>query len=126
MLPVAPASAVALRFRDDAAQAEQIRGHASVALGASAREGAMKSPIVKRSISVAGHKTNISLEEAFWTGLREIAQSRAMTVSAIVSDIDLRRRHANLSSAVRLFVLEHAQMQAAARAQSTSKVENRC
>jgi predicted DNA-binding ribbon-helix-helix protein len=76
----------------------------------------MKSPIVKRSISVAGHKTNISLEDAFWTGLREIAQSRAMTVSAIVADIDMHRRHANLSSAVRLYVLEHAQAQAAARA----------
>lgn len=75
----------------------------------------MKSPIIKRSILVAGHKTNISLEEQFWLGLREIAQDRATTVSAIVSDIDLRRRHANLSSAVRLFVLEHAQMKAAAR-----------
>ena len=78
----------------------------------------MKSPIVKRSILVAGHKTNISLEEEFWLGLREIAKNRAMTVSAIVSDIDLRRRHANLSSAVRLFVLEHAQMKAAARAKA--------
>ena len=68
----------------------------------------MKSPIVKRSISVAGHKTNISLEDAFWTGLREIAQSRAMTVSAVVADIDMHRQHTNLSSAVRLFVLEHA------------------
>ena len=76
----------------------------------------MKSPIIKRSISVAGHKTNISLEDAFWTGLREIARSRAMTISAIIADIDMRRQHANLSSAVRLFVLEHAQAEAAARA----------
>lgn len=76
----------------------------------------MKSPIIKRSVSVAGHKTNISLEEAFWTGLREIAQSRATTVSAVVADIDMHRRHANLSSAVRLFVLEHAQAKAATRA----------
>lgn len=75
----------------------------------------MKSPIIKRSISVAGRKTNISLEDAFWTSLREIAQSRDMTVSAVVADIDMYRRHANLSSAVRLFVLEHAQAQAAAR-----------
>lgn len=75
----------------------------------------MKSAIVKRSISVAGHKTNISLEDAFWAGLREIAQSRAMTISAVVADIDMHRQHANLSSAVRLFVLEHARTQAAAR-----------
>jgi predicted DNA-binding ribbon-helix-helix protein len=78
----------------------------------------MKSPIIKRSVSVAGHKTNISLEEAFWTELREIAQSRAMTVSAVVADIDMHRRHANLSSAVRLFVLEHARARAAACSES--------
>jgi len=76
----------------------------------------MKSSVVKRSISIAGHKTNLSLEDAFWTGLREIARSRATSVSAVVADIDMRRRHANLSSAVRLFVLEHARAQAAARA----------
>ena len=74
----------------------------------------MKSSVVKRSISVGGHKTNISLEDAFWNGLRQIAQSRAMTISAVVADIDMHRRHANLSSAVRLFVLEHTQAQAAA------------
>ena len=74
----------------------------------------MKSSVVKRSISVGGHKTNISLEDAFWDGLREIAHSRDMTISAIVADIDMRRRHANLSSAVRLFVLEQTQAQAAA------------
>ncbi len=85
----------------------------------------MKSPIVKRSISVAGHKTNISLEDAFWMGLREIAQSRAMTVSAIVSDIDMRRHHANLSSAIRLFVLEHARTQAAARAECAPEATRR-
>jgi predicted DNA-binding ribbon-helix-helix protein len=83
----------------------------------------MKSPIIKRSVSVAGHKTNISLEDAFWKGLCEIAQSRAVTVSAVVADIDMRRRHANLSSAIRLFVLEHAQAQAAARAAAREKAE---
>ena len=77
----------------------------------------MKSPIIKRSISVAGHKTNISLEDAFWSGLRDIAQSRAMPISAVVADIDMHPQHANLSSAVRLFVLQHAQAQAAARTQ---------
>jgi len=85
----------------------------------------MKSPITKRSISVAGHKTNVSLEDPFWTGLREIAQSRAVTVSAIVSQIDLNRRHANLSSAIRLFVLEHTQMQAAARINSAPEMASR-
>ena len=83
----------------------------------------MKSPIVKRSISVAGHKTNVSLEDAFWTGLRDIAQSRDTAVSALVADIDLHRQHANLSSAIRLFVLEHAQ--AAARTKTAPAVANR-
>ncbi len=83
----------------------------------------MKSPIIKRPISVDGRRTNICLEDAFWMGLREIAQSRAMTISAVVADIDMHRRHANLSSAVRLFVLEHAQVQAAVRAAARATVD---
>jgi predicted DNA-binding ribbon-helix-helix protein len=86
----------------------------------------VKSPIIKRSISVGGHKTNISLEDAFWTGLREIARSRTMTISAVVADIDMRRQHANLSSAVRLFVLEHAQVQAAARTKCVPEMTGQC
>lgn len=85
----------------------------------------MKSPITKRSISVAGHKTNISLEDAFWIGLCEIAKSRATTVSAVVADIDTQRRHANLSSAVRLFVLEHAQARAAVCPKSSEATASR-
>lgn len=83
----------------------------------------MKSPIIKRSVSIAGHKTNISLEDAFWTGLRDIAQSRSMTISAVVADIDTHRQHVNLSSAVRLFVLEHARARAAARAAAEEESE---
>ena len=41
----------------------------------------MKSPVVKRSIVVAGHKTSVSLEEAFWTGMKEISGERNMTLS---------------------------------------------
>lgn len=67
----------------------------------------MKSQVVKRSIVIAGHKTSVSLEEAFWTGLKEIAGSRHMTLSDLVSTIDSERQHGNLSSAIRLFVLEH-------------------
>jgi predicted DNA-binding ribbon-helix-helix protein len=65
----------------------------------------MKSPVVKRSIVVAGHKTSVSLEDAFWKGLREIAAGRHMTLSDLVASIDSERQHGNLSSAVRLFVL---------------------
>jgi predicted DNA-binding ribbon-helix-helix protein len=67
----------------------------------------MKSPVVKRSIVVAGHKTSVSLEAGFWTALREIADARQMTLSDMVAAIDSERQHANLSSAIRLFVLEH-------------------
>ena len=67
----------------------------------------MKSPVGKRSIVIAGHKTSVSLEDAFWKGLKEIAGSRHMTLSDIVSTIDTERQHGNLSSAIRLFVLDH-------------------
>lgn len=66
----------------------------------------MKSPVVKRSIVIAGHKTSISLEDAFWKGLKEIAGSRQQTLSDIVAEIDKGRQQGNLSSAIRLFVLD--------------------
>ena len=67
----------------------------------------MKSPVVKRSIVLAGHKTSVSLEDAFWKGLKEIAGGRHMTLSDLVGAIDAQRQHGNLSSALRLFVLNH-------------------
>ena len=67
----------------------------------------MKSPVVKRSIVIAGHKTSVSLEDAFWKGLKEIADERNITLSDLVASIDSQRRHGNLSSAIRLFVLDH-------------------
>jgi predicted DNA-binding ribbon-helix-helix protein len=69
----------------------------------------MKSPVVKRSIVIAGHKTSVSLEDAFWRGLKDIATSRRMTLSDLVGSIDSERKHGNLSSAIRLFVLNHYQ-----------------
>jgi predicted DNA-binding ribbon-helix-helix protein len=67
----------------------------------------MKSPVVKRSIVIAGHKTSVSLEDAFWTGLKEIAAKRDLTLSDLVATIDQERQLGNLSSAIRLFVLDH-------------------
>src|SRR6266571_353860 len=66
----------------------------------------MKSLVVKRSIVVAGHKTSVSLEDAFWSGLKEIAARRVTTLSELVSEVDNQRQHTNLSSALRLFVLD--------------------
>jgi predicted DNA-binding ribbon-helix-helix protein len=67
----------------------------------------MKSPVIKRSIVIAGHKTSVSLEDAFWKGLKEIAGERDVTLSDLVASIDSDRRHGNLSSGIRLFVLDH-------------------
>jgi predicted DNA-binding ribbon-helix-helix protein len=60
---------------------------------------------LKRSIVIAGHKTSVSLEGEFWDSLEEIARERGMTVAELVAAIDANRQHANLSSAIRLFVL---------------------
>ena len=72
----------------------------------------MKSLVVKRSIVIAGHKTSVSLEEPFWAGLKEIAQGQHVTLSTMVGDIDTHRRQGNLSSAIRLFVLDSVRTQA--------------
>lgn len=72
----------------------------------------MKSPVVKRSIVIAGHKTSVSLEDAFWRGLKEVASSREVTLSDLVAAIDKNRTQGNLSSAIRLFVLDHYRSQA--------------
>ena len=71
----------------------------------------MKSPVVKRSIVIAGHKTSVSLEDAFWKGLKEIARGRDLTLSDMVAAIDSERAQGNLSSALRLFVLDHYRAQ---------------
>jgi predicted DNA-binding ribbon-helix-helix protein len=73
----------------------------------------MKSPVVKRSIIIAGHKTSVSLEDAFWRGLKEIATSRHLTLSKMVSVLDGERAQGNLSSALRLYVLDHYRAQMA-------------
>jgi predicted DNA-binding ribbon-helix-helix protein len=73
----------------------------------------MKSPVVKRSIVLAGHKTSVSLEDAFWEGLKDIAKARRLTLRDLVGGIDTQREQGNLSSAIRLFVLGHYQKRAA-------------
>jgi predicted DNA-binding ribbon-helix-helix protein len=66
----------------------------------------MKSPVVKRSVAIAGHKTSVSLEDAFWKSLKDIAVQRQKNLSELVAAIDSERQHDNLSSAIRLFVLD--------------------
>jgi predicted DNA-binding ribbon-helix-helix protein len=81
----------------------------------------MKSQVAKRSIVVAGHKTSVSLEDAFWKGLKEIAGRREITLSDLVAAIDSQRDHGNLSSAIRLFVLEFYRHQRAGQQEEPAK-----
>jgi predicted DNA-binding ribbon-helix-helix protein len=66
----------------------------------------MKSKVIKRSVIVDGHKTSVCLEDAFWNCLNEIAQAQGATVSQTVTEIEKSRQRPNLSSAIRLFVLD--------------------
>jgi predicted DNA-binding ribbon-helix-helix protein len=61
--------------------------------------------VQKRSVSIAGHRTSVSLEPAFWAGLKEIAAAEAIPLAALIGTVD-RTRTANLSSALRVFVLD--------------------
>jgi predicted DNA-binding ribbon-helix-helix protein len=69
----------------------------------------MKSAVLKRSIVIGSHKTSVSLEDAFWQGLKEIAVRRRVALRDLVGSIDTERQHGNLSSAIRLFVLDYYQ-----------------
>ena len=65
----------------------------------------------RRAVAIAGRKTSVSLEYAFWQSLKEIASEHDMTPSELVATIDSKRQHANLSSVIRLFVLDFYQQQ---------------
>jgi predicted DNA-binding ribbon-helix-helix protein len=61
---------------------------------------------------ISGHPTSISLEDAFWTALKTTSKHKGLSVAALAAEIDARRGAANLSSAIRVFLLETAQGQA--------------
>jgi predicted DNA-binding ribbon-helix-helix protein len=63
---------------------------------------------LKRSIRVEGHRTSLSLEPQFWNALKELAKAKAMSVSSLIGEIDRRRGNVNLSSAIRIFILNEA------------------
>ena len=62
--------------------------------------------VVKRSLQIAGHRTSISLEEPFWIELKDFAAERGLSLAALVAEIDGARGEANLSSAIRVALLE--------------------
>jgi predicted DNA-binding ribbon-helix-helix protein len=77
-------------------------------------ETIMRSVTLKRSVIIGGHKTSVSLEDAFWTALKDIGRHYNRTLSDLVRAIADRRQEGNLSSAIRLFVLEEFRAQAPA------------
>jgi predicted DNA-binding ribbon-helix-helix protein len=83
-------------------------GGANSPIGLFARGQDLVKPIIaKRSIVVGGHKTSVSLEDAFWSAIREIAHAEGRAMSTLIADIDKTRGQNNLSSAIRVFVLNY-------------------
>jgi predicted DNA-binding ribbon-helix-helix protein len=75
----------------------------------------MQSTVIKRSVVLVGHKTSVSLEDEFWKALKEIAAARKVPVSGLIASIDRTRNEDNLSSTLRLFILEFYRDQAESR-----------
>ncbi len=67
----------------------------------------MKSRLRKHSVTIAGHRTSVSLEEAFWEALRAAASDQGLSLNALIERVDAERS-GNLSSALRVYVLEKA------------------
>jgi len=74
--------------------------------------------VIKRSLAIAGHRTSVSLEDAFWRRLQGIAGERGLSMNALAAAVDAARGDANLSSALRVFVLETVALQAEGAPQS--------
>lgn len=80
--------------------------------GAPAQRQARNEAVRKRSVKIAGHSTSLSLEEVFWEALKEVAADRRLSLNALIEEID-RGRAGNLSSAVRVYLLNHYRAAAA-------------
>jgi predicted DNA-binding ribbon-helix-helix protein len=102
-------------FVADLAGPEPSRSSRNFTFGCTAERGPMKSPIIKRSVILNGHKTSVSLEQPFWVELKAIAVERKVSLHRLISEIDANRQQHNLSSALRLFVLAKYRPATAAR-----------
>ena len=76
--------------------------------GGSRSNSSWSAGVVKRSVVIAGHRTSVSLEQAFWDAIKQIAAEDGVSLAALVARVDAGRGRANLSSALRVFVLEWA------------------
>ena len=80
----------------------------------------MSQAIKKRSVEIAGHRTSLTLEAAFWRALKRLAARDRVSINKLIERID-RDRHGNLSSAVRVYVLERLEAQAGPGAEFNSR-----
>lgn len=78
----------------------------------------------KHSLSIAGHRTSVSLEEPFWEALKGIADGRGVSVQALVGEIDAGRGAQNLSSAIRVFVLGEVRAGSEQKPGSTARTDS--
>jgi predicted DNA-binding ribbon-helix-helix protein len=76
------------------------------------RKPPIKSLVVKQSVRIHGHNSSVSLEGAFWNALKEIAVAQNISTNALVSKIDTERKSANLSSVIRVYIIEHYRLTA--------------
>src|SRR5262245_19743072 len=110
---------------------ETVMHHAAGAVDAAGRvhpqQGRKNSSVIKRSVIRNGHKSSISLEDQFWDALREIAEQKDIAISTLVAAIDHNRTTSNLSSAIRVYVLDHFRRRdkTEAAASTASKPQNR-
>jgi predicted DNA-binding ribbon-helix-helix protein len=81
----------------------------------------MSGGIIKRSVSIAGHRTSVSLEEPFWEALREAAEGSGVSVQSLIGRIDADRGEQNLSSAIRVFVLDAVRHRGSGSDESSSQ-----
>lgn len=81
----------------------------------------MRTPVLKRSVMIGKHRTSVSLEQPFWEALREIATDQALTVTTVIETVDSHRAHPNLSSALRLFVLDYYRRAAGAAVDTSAR-----
>jgi predicted DNA-binding ribbon-helix-helix protein len=82
----------------------------------------MKSSVVRRCVNIAGRRTSVSMEDAFWNALCEIARERRLAMKGVIGLINADRKQGNLSSAIRLFVLGVYQDRAAKRKQISAVI----
>ena len=80
-----------------------------------------RSLVRKRSVRVGRLKTSLTVEDGFWAGLKEIARERELPLNTLIADINQQRQHANLSSVIRLYVLDHYRRLAEAKSGAKAK-----